>query len=168
MTTARALIALGLLGILAAGPAAAAAPEGGAGKGNKPAGKMGKSWDAFAARFDGNKDGKVSKDEILGKQPAFDRVDADKDGVLTAAELESAKKAAGKAGGKGQPKGKKGFLERFDADKDGRVTLAEFNSRRAKGYEEMDTNKDGLVDKAEFEARVKAAGAARELAEDAD
>ena len=164
MTTARALIALGLLGILAAGPAAAAAPEGGAGKGNKQAGKLGRSWDAFAARFDGNKDGKVSKDEILGKQPAFDRVDADKDGVLTAAEIESAKKAAGK----GQQKGKKGFLERFDADKDGRVTLAEFNSRRAKGYEDMDTNKDGLVDKAEFEARVKAAGAARELAEDAD
>ena len=54
--------------------------------------------EAFAAmrtQFDSSGDGKVTKEEFIeGAMPLFDKVDSDKNGVLDAKELESAKATA--------------------------------------------------------------------------
>ena len=64
-----------------------------------------------AKRFqamDKDDDGKVSPDEFGGRRQAFDRLDADKDGVLTAEELRTARPVQGKAGNRpsGSPRPK--------------------------------------------------------------
>src|SRR5262249_25358957 len=74
-------------------------------KGKKTATGQGKHWDKFAKTFDANGDGKVSKEEFLAKRPAFDKMDANKDGAVTAEEVK-ALPAVQKRGGTGA-----GFME---------------------------------------------------------
>lgn len=168
----RALFALSLVGILGAAPALAESSQAESAKGKKQGLMKGKGWDAFAARFDTNKDGKVTREELLGQQPGFDRADANKDGFVTSDEAQAVKEAvqkrASQKGGQAHPasKGKKSFIERFDADKDGKVSRDEFTAGRLKGFQAMDTNKDGMVDKAEFDARAKDAAAKEAVEED--
>ncbi|MFL6734104.1 MAG: hypothetical protein ACJ8EY_05360, partial [Sphingomicrobium sp.] len=114
--------------------------------------------------------------EVTAKvQQHFARVDANKDGAITQAELQSAQarkgdwqaKRAERAGKRGNGEG---FFARLDANKDGNVTRAEFDAARAqraqrnaanpaqrsdRGQEmfaRLDTNRDGAINRAEFDA----------------
>jgi Ca2+-binding EF-hand superfamily protein len=70
-------------------------PAPGAGPGSGPGPALGPnpgSGPLAARRFqlmDSNQDGKLSRDEFRGPQPLFDRLDADHDGFLSAAELQA-------------------------------------------------------------------------------
>jgi hypothetical protein len=104
-----ALLVSGL--VCAVSPALAQRP----GDGDKPAATS-LAADALVARmmkFNKNKDGKLTKDEITDKRllPLFERADANHDGVVTADELKAlhAKEGAdlgfGRRGGRGRPDG---------------------------------------------------------------
>lgn len=148
MRTIRTLAAVAAIAILAVS-AAAAKPEG---KGKQAGGwKKGQGWDKFAAVFDGNKDGKVSKDELLAKRPAFDLLDADHDGTVTEAEVD-AKPAAQK-----NPN-IKNFLARFDENKDRKVTAAEWDAKRTKAFETADKNHDGAIEASEATGELMKSG----------
>src|SRR5262245_35901606 len=140
MTIKRTVGLVGLAAVFAASIAVAQEQD------KKPkghGGKKGQGWEVFVTAFDANKDGKVSKDELLAKQPGFDAVDKNGDKLVTSDEIEAAR------AGKKNPK-QGGWLQRFDTDKDGKVSLDEWNQKRVKAFEAADKNHDGAVEKNEF------------------
>ena len=113
--------------------------------------QKGQGWDMFVAGFDANKDGKVSKDELLAKQPGFDHMDANHDGFVTEAEYDAMPAA------KNHPNAKS-WIARLDTNKDGKISLEEWNAQRAKSFETADKNKDGAIEKGEFTPALTTSG----------
>lgn len=86
------------------------------------------------------------RDAIVARtSETFDRLDANGDGSLDAAE-----RAGGRAGGR--------FLERLDADNDGRVTRQEALDGAAERFRAADTNGDGVLSDDERPAGMRPPG----------
>jgi len=105
-------------------------------------------------RLDANKDGKIERNEFPGNQRAFDRLDRNHDGVLTADEIQDrgaranrpqGPAAAGAGGGAQRRREVNPMLAIFDANRDGKVTREEMTA----AFTVMDANNDGSVDDAE-------------------
>jgi Ca2+-binding EF-hand superfamily protein len=92
----------------------------------------------FAA-MDKDGDGKVSRQEFQGPAPMFDRVDADKDGFITKAEVAAFRP------GPGTPAQLAQRIKSMDKNGDGKTTREEFTGF-GPNFERADTNKDGVVD----------------------
>jgi Ca2+-binding EF-hand superfamily protein len=120
--------------------------RGGPGKGGPGGPKM--NVDKRFADLDKDGDGKVTKAEAeAGHKAKFEQIDANKDGVVDAAEI-AAYQAANKAGaGRKSPR-----VLRMDADGDGKVTVAEFGAGHVGWFERMDGNGDGVVTLEEMRA----------------
>jgi Ca2+-binding EF-hand superfamily protein len=106
----------------------------------------------FLARFDADKDGKISASEWPSKgRMTFADVDANSDGAVTADELGKMRKPQD---GKGGPDDKN-HLARFDTDKDGKISAAEWTAQGDKIFARLDDNKDGKITKDEMPKRHK-------------
>lgn len=91
-------------------------------------------------QFDGNKDAKISKDEVTAfEKDVLAKYDANKDGKLTLAEFEQAFDAFV------HPMAVRAF-QHFDPDGDAAVTAAEFAEPFDHMMTMMDRNKDGVID----------------------
>jgi Ca2+-binding EF-hand superfamily protein len=99
--------------------------------------------------LDKNADGKVSRDEFTGRPAMFDRVDANKDGFLEAAEVKalvaSASKPAAPAPGAGQPGAR---IMAMDRNGDGKVSRDEYTGAPAL-FDRLDSDGDGVLVKNE-------------------
>jgi len=105
--------------------------------------------------LDGNKDGKITLDEIRPKaERRVLRLDADSDGTVTAAEIDTYLT-------KGLERRKTRLLSRLDADKDGKITQDEVDRFIEALFNDADSDHDGGVTLAE--AREKAGKKWREL-----
>jgi Ca2+-binding EF-hand superfamily protein len=107
------------------------------------------SGEVLFARYDKNKDGKVTRDEFKGGKTLFDAYDADKDDVLVMDEIKEAKQAA--AG--------PNFRE-LDTDKDGFVTRREWQGTQEE-FDAVDLDHDGVwskLDRALEKRHVQAKG----------
>ena len=128
--------------------------------------------DADYADLDGDKDGKVTPQEInsrlvksaeakvdvlrKARDEAFARLDTDKDGAISRAEFDSKAPLPTIKDADAKP-----FLDQFDADKDGYVWKDEFRAPTLANFTKLDANKDGTLSLAEQKARASAASAAK-------
>ena len=127
-----ALLALGLALAGTATPALAQAPQPGAGK------------PAAHARIDANGDGVIDRSEAAANPRMaehFDRLDANKDGRITADERPQRGMRDGKAGRQG------GHMSKLDSNGDGVIDRSEAaaNPRMAEHFDKLDANKDGRI-----------------------
>jgi Ca2+-binding EF-hand superfamily protein len=98
--------------------------------------------------LDKNGDGKVSRDEFTGRPAMFDRVDANGDGYLEAAEIKALVASAPKqaaAAVTGRPGSR---IMAMDKDGDGRVSRGEYAGAPAV-FDRLDSNGDGFLGKEE-------------------
>jgi len=109
-------------------------------------------WDLISTQNDVNKDGKVTADEFTRGKVRFERLDRDKDGVLTVADFkrrDSRDRRGSRGGRRGGGRGRSAsmlFGRLMDTDKNQEVTKKEVNS----WVKEHDKNNDGKLDKDEF------------------
>jgi hypothetical protein len=100
------------------------------------AGEGGGIAEAMFDRMDANRDGVLTQDEIkAARGRLFDRMDADRDGTVTSAEMEAARETARKRG-----------LRRFARLADLRAGMPS----PAERFEALDRNKDGKLTREEF------------------
>ncbi|MGE4247683.1 MAG: EF-hand domain-containing protein, partial [Parvibaculaceae bacterium] len=96
---------------------------------------------AFMERYDTNKDGKVTQDEINANRADWlTEFDTDKDGALTLQEFQSLWLKA-------RHERMVREFQRFDRDGDGKVTLEEYQRPLSEIVERMDRNDDGAISK---------------------
>lgn len=152
--------------LLLAAVANAQPPKGKPGRPGEGRGRGGMPGiDQILQRFDANKDGKLSKDE-LPEQAAerIMRADANGDGVVTKEELEEVRKriAGGQRGGEGRgmPNPEQLF-QRLDANGDGKLSKDELPERFGQRIMQADADKDGVVTKEEFAEIAKQMGGGR-------
>jgi hypothetical protein len=105
----------------------------------------------FAA-MDGDKDGKVSKDEVAAFRAArVTAADANGDGKLSVEEISAMQlKAMQQAAGTMAQR----MIDRLDSDGDKMLSVAEMMERPMPEamFDRMDTNEDGFIDQAEADA----------------
>ncbi|MEL0658552.1 hypothetical protein V6255_05295 [Psychromonas arctica] len=106
--------------------------------------------------FDTNSDSKITKDEAKGRlSKHFDKIDSDKNGVITQAELlemQKMQKMQKMHKGKGHKKGNKEVsFAKLDANSNGAITKDEAKGRLAKHFDKVDTDANGSITSAEFE-----------------
>lgn len=115
-------------------------------------GKAGKGAAERFERLDANKDGKVTLAELTqSKESWLGKVDVNKDGVATAAELEQSHKAL-------HAERVARIFEKRDANKDGRLTQAE-SQMPERWFARSDDNNDGILTAAELAAPPRDKGA---------
>ena len=125
--------------------------------------RRGRGFDIM--RFDENKDGKVSKDEVPERMRSFfDRLDPNNDGSIDQSEIDGMRSRFGGGrerrgsdrGGRSRERGGRsgGFdVLRFDKNKDGKVTKEEVPERLRSFFSRMDPNGDDVIDAKEIEER---------------
>lgn len=121
----------------------------------------------FIKRFDKNKDGYLTKDELPPRlAQGFDRADTNGDGKLDRKEVAEMLKVLRRRAGidtKGTATETKtpaanpdverivaAQLERMDTNKDGKISKAEARGPLADNFDRLDENKDGFLDKDEL------------------
>jgi Ca2+-binding EF-hand superfamily protein len=120
----------------------------------------------FIKRFDRNKDGVLSKNELPPRfGPLFDRADTNGDGKLDQAEvaemltrlrrrlgIEPPAKAAALAGADTAEADRivERMLRQMDTDKDGKISRQEAKNNLSQNFDRIDTNKDGFLDREEL------------------
>jgi Ca2+-binding EF-hand superfamily protein len=120
------------------------------------------SAENFIKRFDKNKDGVLTRDELPPRLAEnFDKLDTNGDGKLDKQEVETflnrfrQRMANNK---NGAPQGDNAspqrtvemILKRFDTNHDGRISKDEARGPLAKNFDRIDVNKDGYLDRQEL------------------
>lgn len=98
-------------------------------------------------KADANKDGVISRDEAMAlADTRFAKMDANRDGKATAAEVKAGRDAMRAA------RPAKPLHVALDPNRDGAATKEEFRARAAKMFDRVDANRDGKIDATEQQA----------------
>lgn len=102
--------------------------------------------DNLFTQLDANGDGVIDGNEFRALRVAmFDRIDADRSGTVTAAEIDIARQALP---GKRARQSDRRIWDQ-DANGDGLLTLAEYTAQ-TRGFDMADRNNDGVISSAEY------------------
>jgi Ca2+-binding EF-hand superfamily protein len=111
---------------------------------DKPAGTV----ESEMKRMDANADQRVSPDEHAAYASSkFDSMDTDKDGRVTAVEMQAAHEKMGKKA-KGTSASDK--IKSMDTNNDGALSADEYTAGKRSKFDAMDTNTDGFLSKTEL------------------
>lgn len=122
---------------MAAEPAAPAA-------GQRPGGGMPGGMIARLKGFDADGDGRITREEFKGRPQVFDRIDTDKDGVISAEELARVPDSPAASNPEMNQAIPARRLKAMDKDGDGKVSREEFQGA-PRVFERLDANKDGFL-----------------------
>jgi hypothetical protein len=104
--------------------------------------------------LDTDGDGRISRAEyVAGKQDKIQRVDANRDGVVTADEASTGK--AEKKHWWSRSDKSTDHVNQADTNNDGQVTAAEASAAAETSFDKMDTDSDGFLSAAELDAARK-------------
>lgn len=105
-------------------------------------------WQRMAGR-DRNGDGRISREEFPGPEAMFERLDANRDGMLTEAEMRRQRELPrGPLRPGGGPAGGMALWQRADANQDEQVSLQEWNDF----FTLADENADKILQPEEWQA----------------
>jgi Ca2+-binding EF-hand superfamily protein len=108
-------------------------------------------------KMDKDGDGKVTKTEhSSGAQDMFAALDANRDNIVTAAEMDAKKADKPAAAGTVAALSAADKIKEIDKDGDGKLTSQEHSAGSEAMFARMDTNGDGSLSKEEFDAGHKA------------
>ena len=97
------------------------------------------------AKFDRNKDSKLSKKEHFNMLLSrFERIDDNRDGKLSKKELKDSKFTNMKSNFSDY------YLKKYDLNRDGEVIRSELIEQSKKEFSNLDRNSDGFISKTEF------------------
>lgn len=114
-----------------------------------PTAFAGQKVDKHFKMMDTNADGKVSRAEhAVGAKQMFAKCDANKDGVVTAAEMTASMTAEGEKPGKHEKTAAE-KIQMIDQNADGQLTAAEHEAGTEKIFAQMDKDADGSLSKDE-------------------
>ncbi|GAB4352808.1 MAG: hypothetical protein Kow0026_10590 [Oricola sp.] len=103
---------------------------------------------------DTNGNGRLDPDEISAMRTrAFERADANGDGMITRAEQEKAAAHRTRRADMARMMGEQ-QIDRYDADGDGNISFAEFQAAPRPGFALVDINSDGAIDRSEMDRFV--------------
>lgn len=107
-------------------------------------------------RLDADKDGKITAAEYTaGSKTAFDKLDANADGKVTAAEMDAAYTTSKPAVGAAKaPSGER--IKALDTDGDGSLSSVEHEAGSRTMFDKLDANKDGSLTAEEIKAAHEA------------
>jgi Ca2+-binding EF-hand superfamily protein len=105
--------------------------------------------------MDTNGDGKISRAEhAAGAKKMFTQCDANRDGIVTAAEMDAAMAAKGEKPAR-DDKSSVEKIQVIDQNGDGRLTAAEHEAGTETMFGKMDKDGDGFLSKAECDEGMK-------------
>ena len=111
--------------------------------------------DQHFQKMDTNGDGKISRPEhAAGAKKMFAECDANKDGSVTAAEMDASTALKGEKPGKND-KTSAEKIQEFDQNGDGKLSVAEHGAGSEKMFARMDKDGDGFLSKEECEEGQK-------------
>ena len=120
-----------------------------------PATFAGPEGDKHFKMMDTNADGKISRAEhATGAKQMFSECDANRDGMVTATEMQAATTAKGGKPGKHDKTAAEKIRE-IDQNGDGQLTVAEHEAGAEKMFGKMDKDGDGFLSKAECDDAEK-------------
>lgn len=118
--------------------------------------KMGDMHDPMKM-MDSNGDGMVSSSEhAAGAKAMFDKLDADRDGFVTATEMDAAHEGMDKRDGMEHEMSSADKIKAIDSDGDGKLSAAEHATGSQNMFARSDASGDGMVDAAEMKAAREA------------
>lgn len=101
-------------------------------------------WQGMLQRFDQNKDGQLSAEELHGREQVLRFLDANNDGVVTEDEAVQAGNRRGQGGQMDPAQRWQQLLENCDADDDGKISTEEWPAR-PEMFQRLDRDGDGLL-----------------------
>lgn len=120
-----------------------------------PAAFAGPDGDKHFKMMDTNADGKISRAEhAAGAKQMFSQCDANRDGIVTATEMQAATAAHGEKPGR-HDKTAAEKIKEIDQNGDGQLTVAEHDTGTLKMFAKMDKDADGFLSKAECDEGMK-------------
>lgn len=120
-----------------------------------PAAFAGGDADKHFKMMDVNADGKISRAEhTTGAKQMFAQCDANRDGIVTAAEMDTAMAAKGEKHAKND-KTSAEKIRMIDENGDGQLTAAEHAAGTEKIFAQMDKDGDGFLSKSECDEGEK-------------
>ncbi len=168
------LVTVSAVVLMSLGNSLAQPPErgpGGPGQGRGPGGPGSRGFgpppNPIMEALDADRDGELSAEEIQNAVAALKKLDKNNDGKLTQEEVRPARPGRGVFGPGGPGGGPNAFIERvksLDENKDGKITKEEMPERMQQSLlARADTNEDGAIDEEELKVmaeRIRGGGPA--------